>query len=419
MNRIYLFVAALVLSLAIAAPASAGCQNVTVGADISVIGWFADNYDYNDNASDAWSAVNEYTHIYIDNIYTEGVSTHIELALAYPLDDATAGSLVVNEAYIKMEEFLTKELTFKIGKFTTKWQLRGDIWGAGTFENIYPYEMNNSFVLNGNTVGMAFMYDATEQVTLSFVWHKINEVSGVAGNTNSDDLDLIIVRVDYTIEANNKLFGAFLYFNDQKPVLMANVWMVNFGVDYFLMDEEALELYFEFVYQDGDAHSASYDLGTFALNLGAEYTFHSIETVPYIGLDITYYQGVDGASYSYSRIVADWTKTLIVENDFNGPITNMTPGWLGVKLVGGMKNVMDEKIWIDFVFAWFKADGDLSPITRGDGIGFEVDAVASYWYTEDVVFTLGFGYFVPDEDLAGFADPDAVWLAVFACTITF
>lgn len=417
MNRIYMFVAALVLSLAIAAPASAGCQNVTVGADISVIGMFQDNYDYNDNVSDGESVIAVFSHIYIDNFYTEGVSTHIELALENPLVDANSVDLRVAEAYIKMEEFLTKELTVKIGKFTSKWQLRGDMWGAGTFENIYPYMVNQAFVLNGNTVGMAFMYDATEQVTLTFTWHKINETYGAP--TNSSDLDLILVRVDYTIEANNKLFGAFLYFNDQAEVLNANVWMLNLGIDYFLMDEEALELYFELAYQAGDSHVAANDLGTMAINMGAEYTFSSIETVPYIGIDVTYFQGVDGTTYGYQNIVADWTKTLIVENNFMGPITNMTPGWLGVKLVGGMKNVMDEKIMLDFVFGWFKADGDLTPITRGDGIGFEVDAVASYWYTEDVVFTLGFGYFVPDEDLAGFADPDAVWLAVFACTITF
>jgi hypothetical protein len=417
MNRIYMFVAALVLSLAIAAPASAGCQNVTVGADISVIGMFQDNYDYNDNVSDGVSEIAVFSHIYIDNFYTEGVSTHIELALENPLVDANSVDLRVAEAYIKMEEFLTKELTVKIGKFTSKWQLRGDMWGAGTFENIYPYMVNQAFVLNGNTVGMAFMYDATEQVTLTFTWHKINETYGAP--TNSSDLDLILVRVDYTIEANNKLFGAFLYFNDQAEVLNANVWMLNLGIDYFLMDEEALELYFELAYQAGDSHVAANDLGTMAINMGAEYTFSSIETVPYIGIDVTYFQGVDGTTYGYQNIVADWTKTLIVENNFMGPITNMTPGWLGVKLVGGMKNVMDEKIMLDFVFGWFKADGDLVPIGRGDGIGFEVDAVASYWYTEDVVFTLGFGYFVPDEDLAGFADPDAVWLAVFACTITF
>jgi hypothetical protein len=291
------------------------------------------------------------------------------------------------------------------------------MWGAGTFENIFPFALNQAFVIDATAVGIGFYYDATEQVTLTFLWHKLNENNAAT----SSDLDLLALRIDYAIEGNSKLFGAFLYLNDQDEVLNGNIWMLNAGIDYFLMDEEALELYFELVYQGGDAHAVPNDLGTLALNLGAEYTFSDIETVPYIGLDITYFQGQDGTTYGYARLANNWNKTLIAENGF-ASVTNMdqanTPGYLGVKLIGGMKNIMDEKIMIDFVFAWFKADGDLAG-ARQDGIGFEFDAVASYWYTEDVVFTLGLGYFVPDEDLAGFADPDAVMMAVFACTITF
>jgi hypothetical protein len=417
MSRIYLFAAALILSLAIAAPASAGCQNVTVGADISVFGYFVDNWDYNDNASDGMSAINEDARIYIDNIYTEGVSTHIQLGFQGFVDDAGNANIEVERAYIRMEEFLAKELTVQIGMFYTTWQLRGDMWGAGTFENIFPFALNQAFVIDATAVGIGFYYDATEQVTLTFLWHKLNENNAAT----SSDLDLLALRIDYAIEGNSKLFGAFLYLNDQDEVLNGNIWMLNAGIDYFLMDEEALELYFELVYQGGDAHAVPNDLGTLALNLGAEYTFSDIETVPYIGLDITYFQGQDGTTYGYARLANNWNKTLIAENGF-ASVTNMdqanTPGYLGVKLIGGMKNIMDEKIMIDFVFAWFKADGDLAG-ARQDGIGFEFDAVASYWYTEDVVFTLGLGYFVPDEDLAGFADPDAVMMAVFACTITF
>jgi hypothetical protein len=321
-----------------------------------------------------------------------------------------------------MEEFLAKELTVQIGKFYSTWQLRGDMWGAGTFENIFPYTLNQAFVLDGAAVGIGFYYDATEQVTLTFIWHKLNE----SNLPTSSDLDLLAIRIDYTIEGSNKVFGAFMYINDQGEAIdldpitagnqAANIWMLNAGIDYFLMEEEALELYFELVYQAGDAATAGMDLGTLALNLGAEFTFSDIETVPYIGLDVTFVQGQDGTTYAYNMLFNNWTKTLIAESDFRNNNLVLTPGYMGVKLVGGMKNIMDEKIMIDFVFAWFKADGDV-PVN--DGIGFEIDAVASYWYTEDVVFTLGLGYFVPDEDLAGFADPDAVMMAIFACTITF
>ncbi|RKY21850.1 MAG: hypothetical protein DRP90_01690, partial [Planctomycetota bacterium] len=116
------------------------------------------------------------------------------------------------------------------------------------------------------------------------------------------------------------------------------------------------------------------------------------------------------------------------ENDFFGGLAGwstgsvLTPGYLGIKLVAGMKNISNEKFAVDFIVGYFQADGDLNSTSRDDALGWEVDAIVSYMYTEDVTFTVGFGYFDPDEELSGaigVADPDGVWTAVVGCTIIF
>jgi len=423
MNRILAIVTAFVLVLGMASTAQASGTDVTVGADITVLGIYEDNYDFTDANKDAYSALNEFVHIYIDNFYTEKVSTHIELSLWNPVEDTNNVGVELSQGYIKVEEFLDKSINLKVGKMSVKWQLR-PTWGAGTFENIYPYGMNSAFVINVNAPGFSFEYSFNENVALTLAWYKLLEGS-VAGN-NANDIDLYLVRLDYKLQQNSKFFAAFLFYDDQwdkgtvVKTLIGNMWVLNAGIDYFIQDE-ALELYAEFAYQAGTTYPGQADLGSVAFNLGAEYTFGDQQSTPYIGLDVTYFQGQKTGTpgtAAYNHFGADFTRTLIAENDSNVLFNPaVVPGWMGVKLVGGMKSVMDDKIALDFIFAWFSANGDM-PGGAGKGLGYEFDAVASYLYTEDLVFSLGFGYFKADKDLGG-ATTDGTWLAILSCTITF
>ncbi len=437
MKKLLVFFAALALVLAYATPAKASCEHITIGASISFLGIYQENnLDYNDDVEDAVSSYAEYVDIYLENEYTDNVKTYVEMDLSSPFNDHQNRTLEVEQAYIEMKEFLNPNLTLKIGKMNVKWELR-PTWGAGTLENLYPEGVNGSLVLNGYPTAICVTYAFNEDITVTFAMAKCIENS--FGGSNSDDLDLYLVRYDQNLQDNGNFFVAVLYYNDldgnleyyDAPTgtthdLLASIWMVDFGIDYFLQDE-SLELYFEGVYQDGDS-DANIDFGTVAINCGAEYTFKDSETVPYVGLDFTFFQGQDDDTVAFQRINTDWTRTLIAENDFFGGLAGwsagavLTPGYFGIKLVAGMKNISNEKFAVDFIVGYFQADGDLNSTSRDDALGWEADAIVSYMYTEDVTFTLGFGYFDPDEELSGaigVADPDGVWTAVVGCTIIF
>jgi len=423
MNRILAFAGALALVFAYAATANAACNSISIGASITVLGIYQENdTDYSDAGKDARSSLNVFTDIYLDNDYSENVSTRLKMTLQNPLDEWGTEDVVMDWVYIEFKEFLAEGLTFDIGQLTWNWELR-PVWGAGTFENIHPGNVNHAFVLKTTGPGMLFTYQFTDEIKVCFGFMKLVENS-VVGGSNANDVDLYVVRYDQKIGEVNKFFAAFIYYNDQTnnaAGFAGNIWQLDAGIDYFVM-EENLELYIELAYQAGNAHVAGVDLGAMAIDAGVEYTFKDVNTIPYLGLDITYVQGVDGATNAYTFYTSSWTQTLIAENQFFGGLAGATQGWMGIKLLGGMKSINNDKFAIDFVLGLFSANGDLVPAGRGDGLGFEIDVVASYMYSEDVTFSIGLGYFNPDEDLSGaigVADPDGVWVALFACTIVF
>ena len=162
-----------------------------------------------------------------------------------------------------------------------------------------------------------------------------------------------------------------------------------------------------------------------AFDFGAEFTFADIDTIPYIGVEITFYGGTDDDTYGYIRYNTSWDRTLIGESDcFTGLWTmdwdksgdsNYRGGYFSVKLQGGLKSIADDKFALDVILSFFKAVGDVS----GDkGLGWEFDIVGAYWYSEDISIVLGVGYFNVEEDLGG-SDADAVLMAVFGVNILF
>jgi hypothetical protein len=422
MKRILLFAVAMLLVLAIASPAKAACTDITIGADIMVLGQYTNDYDYNADYSDGVSVWTEYIQIHLLNKYSDNVDTNIRID-AYT-HDATKPSLEVYYAYITMKEFLHPNVTVMVGVLDHSWQFRPS-WGAKTFTALAPGKVEGAFVFEAQPLGYAVQYMIDEDMTICFAFGKVKEGS-VAGN-NANDIDVYTLRFDMKLGESNKLFGAFIYYDDQTDMLVGDLWYFNGGIDYFIMDE-ALELYIEFAYNGGDAVNSAMDLGAFAFDLGAEYTFKDVETVPYVGIEITYIQGRDGSTYGFIRYNTNWTRTLIAESDFypgvfTNDITmsaagNYRSGYYSIKLQAGMKSIADDKFAVDFVLAFLQNDGDLASSTMDDGLGWEIDVVAAYFYSEDVTFTLGIGYFNANEDLAG-ADPDGVMIIVWGVNIVF
>jgi hypothetical protein len=414
MKHFAIFVAALILVIGMAAPANADCQSITIGANIINLGVYKDNADFNSDAPDSIAYMSTKVQIYLINTYTDMVSS--TLRIDAKTMDATKPLLELDRAYIEMKEFLHENVTLKIGKMSWGWQLR-PTFGAETFAQIGYGDNESAFVLKVKPIGLYFAYDFGNDNMFSLGWGKVIEASA-AGN-NANDLDVFFLRYDQKLQEMNKFFIAFIYYNDNMTpaMLMGDMWYLNFGVDYFLM-EESLELYFEFAYQDGDSFNALTDFGAMAFDLGAEYVFTEIESVPFIGIEITYYQGMDGSTYGYQRYNTNWSRTLIAENDAFGMIWDpAVTGYTSIKLMAGMKSLMNEKVALDVIVGFFSANGDM-PAGRDKGLGWEIDIVATYFYTEDVSFVIGVGYFDPNEDFAGL-NPDAMLMAIFGCNLIF
>ncbi len=435
MKRLVLFAAALLFVLGMAAPANAAGTDISIGANITILGYYKDNYDFDDDKPDAVADITERVKIFLYNSYTDNVKTTIRMDAK--TSDATKPGIEVDRAFIEMKEFLNDNVTFRIGKITWSWEWRKK-FGAGTLYELANGELESMFVLKLRPIGFDVKYAFSKTNSFTLGWGKAKEAS-VAGN-NANDIDAFILRYDHKLE-DGKFFAGFLFYNDNyakggtpPTTLPGDIWYLNFGVDYFL-SEEALELYLEFSYQGGDPHDSNYDFGALAANLGAEYTFKDSEVVPYIGIDINYYQGVDGDTYGYVRYNTNFNRTLIAESDFFKGLwkndyassgmyaggtakSNYRGGYTGIKLNAGMKSLMNDKAGLDVILGFFTANGDMPASNIDKGLGIEFDVIMSYYYTEDVTFIVGLGYFDPDEDLGG-ADADAVLVAVFGCSIIF
>lgn len=408
---VFLFVALLVVA-GFSRTVNAACTDITIGADIMVSFSYIDNKtDFSDNSGDALSYWQEKAHIYLFNTYTDNVKTFIRID-SYTMD-ATKPSLNVHSAYIEMKEFLAEGVTLTMGKLDITWEFRKN-FGAGAFYQLSYGDLQSAFLVATQPVGWTVAYQVNPDIAVCIGWAKIKEASVVGNNDN--DLDLVIVRYDQKLGENNKLFIALLYFVDRCNALTGDIWYLDGGIDYFVMDE-ALELYGEFVYQGGDPHSSSMDFGAFAFDLGAEYTFKDITTIPYVGLNITWFTGDDGNTYGFQRVASNWNRTLIAESDYFGGVWNRG-GYVGIKLMAGMKSIDNDKFGIDFILGYYKAEGDLPAGVTDKGLGWEIDIVAAYWYTEDVTFSAGIGYFDPNEDLGG-ANPDPVLALIWGVNIVF
>ncbi len=426
-----LFAVALLFVIGMAAPANAAGTDIKIGANLLNYGLYKDNYDFDDDTPDATAAMTTKIKVFLYNSYTDNVKTTVRFDAS--TTDSTKADVKLNRAFIEIKEFLNDGVTLKVGKLSWTWNFRAN-WGAGAYVNIVPSDMDVAFVVV-TPVGFELKYAFGKTNSMTFAWGKIKEAS-VAGN-NANDIDAMWVRYDQKLE-DGKIFVAFVYYNDNfdaaVSTLPGDVWYLNFGIDYFMM-EQALNLYMEFSYQDGDTHDNNFEMGAFAFNLGAEYTFKDSEVVPYIGLDITYYQGVDGNTYAYTRYLPNFNRTLIAESDFFGRIWKSNwnasgmyaggvadpmyrGGYTGIKVLTGMKSLMNDKAALDVILGFFSANGDMPAAGIDKGLGWEIDIVFAYFYTEDVTFSFGIGYFDPNEDLGG-ADPDAVMMAVFGCSVIF
>ena len=99
------------------------------------------------------------------------------------------------------------------------------------------------------------------------------------------------------------------------------------------------------------------------------------------------------------------------------------------RLYGGMKSLWDGKISLEGWLHYFQGTDETLDNARGNKLGWELDVITVYHYTEDLSFSLGLGYFDPHDDFAENraalkgatvfrnVDSDAAWAVIFNVTL--
>ncbi|MDZ7815369.1 MAG: hypothetical protein U5N86_04985 [Planctomycetota bacterium] len=129
----------LVCVMGLSRSAFAAGEDVMVGAEIIYKSWFIDNQDYDDDVSDGVAKSNLEATVKVKNWYTDNVYTRVDIVAE--TDDSDKESVELKRAYIEMQEFLTEGLTFTVGKFDAKWEIR-KTYAVESLEGAFDFDMS-------------------------------------------------------------------------------------------------------------------------------------------------------------------------------------------------------------------------------------------------------------------------------------
>jgi hypothetical protein len=205
------------------------------------------------------------------------------------------------------------------------------------------------------------------------------------------------------------------------------------GVDaYFL--ENRLELYGELGYQFGEYDNPSNgkldtDANALGVYFGCEYTF-DYAWKPYLGTECKYLEGDDEDDAQWQMWKGKETLALIFEGFKQDHMAFETGGYARAGIYGGFK-ALPNNMYFELPICYFWDTDESADNAYGDQIGWEVDAIWGWFYTPDIKFEVGFGWFFVDEDYArnggsrgknGLnpnAPADDAWLLVWNTTLVF
>lgn len=429
------------LLAAMGAPvAQAEVQNVRVGGDITVRGFYRDNLDLHGEDGDGQAYFNSTVGLNVGADLTENVSAFIRLANErdWNVDGAATGDFDLSQAYITLNEVFYSPLTLRIGTQPIVWG-RGFVLGSSLIPTIAlrPGDRNASIAAdeftdftNFDAVRATLDLSGTAALdmplTLDYVYIKIDEnVLGLSDDVNLQGVNLS-TRFD---DMNGEMEMYYLNKRDKGVAAPGDNGSVNtLGLRGSAEPVEGAYVYAEAAYQfgkrgldpngvlvAGNPHQA------WAFNLGADYTFVDMEMMPKIGAEWIYFSGKDngGAVSGWDPIARGYFTTALREFQnvvFNAPDqTCLSAGGFGntctgsytnqhqLSLYGSLKPIED--LTVDQRISWFINDVGVRPTAgtagtqmngdRKNFAGTEWDTVLTYDYTDDVQLGLIYAVYFP------------------------
>lgn len=418
-------------------------QNVRLGGDIRVRGFYTKNlYDLDSNSDDDDFYIRQRSRISAEADLTDNV-----WAVATVEADGSWGQEVVEydaasdtfsksdnewdvniaEAYLQLSEIFYSPWTTKIGRQYLNYG-RGFLISSREWENKFDAWRN-----------IFDFYPWTVDIFYSRLVESDQHAFGIGGAPKAaDDTDLFGLNLNYQADLwtmEGYVFGVRDEFGEdyadakQAPIAV--------GLRFDASPVEAFDFWAEFAYELGKYQDVgmadSENIRAFGANLGAVYVF-DVTWEPAIALAFTYASGDDGED-------ADNPRGKMFDPMFNYNYYGyaFSPYLSNISIINAQLSVIpseDSTLVFDFFFYTQNEEvsmvmgdpnqdnGGVSALTNGEDkdLGMELDLIFEYAYTEDVAlqglvgwFKPGDAYNMPGND----EDPDDVFEARAEIIVSF
>lgn len=466
---------ALFLVVAMAGFANAETKEYSLSGKIDLdFFWGRNLMSFDNDAADTPALIELEADVYVKIDMTENIEGVLKL------DETAAANkglgigdvnIEIDLAYIKIKEMYWEPFTFIIGKQAWTQPLRPEhTLRRGS-------EFGNTRIEGAAGIRMLFEFD---QITLAIDWQKINDATGNTGPNpytvpatqgnltgQSADADHYDIYFRYNFSEQNHLHAFVTYLNDNSGVIgipYANliaqipntvawnydtkIWSIGVGLDWFFGDN--WEVYVELGYTGGRAlavtGASDVDVAGFAGVIGLVYTWNQVDIKPFLGVEVIYYEGNDAdrngnlTDMGWINYANEYRRALVFErrSTLNNPWSRESEGFYDVvdynnywaaRLYGGLLSIWDGRISLEGWIHYFQATDETLDNARGNKIGWELDIIAVYHYSEDLTFSLGLGYFDAHDDFVENraaemgattftnVDDDAAWVIIFNTTL--
>ena len=305
-------------------PSFAEVQNVRVGGDVTVRGFWRSNLDLHDeggareggNATllDRDNFFMQTTAVNIGADLTENVSATLRIANERDWDSTgveATGDVDLSQAYLTIKELFYSPLTLRLGTQPIVWG-RGFVLGSNLLPSVNALGNDRNASITANEFTDFTAFDAIRAtldlsnlggvnlpLTADYVYIKVDE--NAAGG--SDDVNIQGVNLSSRFDALNSEVEAYYLNKRDKTTTPAGsstkTGSVNtLGFRGSTQPVEGAYLYGELAYQSGrrpvdpaGVLTTGDSVQAWATNLGAEYTLANVATTPKIGGEWRFYSG--------------------------------------------------------------------------------------------------------------------------------
>jgi len=418
------------LVVAFAVPAFAETQNIKISGDIGVSHIYQNNIDLHHNDKDDQNQFLQQVGLNVEADLTDNVSTYVRLINErdWNAEDGAGAQfdILLDEAYVTLQEVLYAPLTLKIGRQNI-WLGKGLIIGnAGVLvwdEGGLPMTVRQfSDMTAFDAIRATLDYDPW---TIDLIYSKIDANTNAINSANHDDVNLYVVNVGYDFtkyDAEAELY--YVLEHDREAIGTTTPpdreIIHTIGLRGSFIPFDNANVWAEGAVQYGDYRQGekNADREAAAANVGADYTFVDVRWTPKIGAEVLWLSGEDADESGkwnawnpvyrgkFDTYISDFRNVTMATNigqQVAGSDTGVT-NQLEAAAIFALQPMTD----ISFNGRWSIMWYDEVPIVgRNDEIGHELDAKLTYDYTEDVQFTCAGGMFFPMEYWPDTADSSA------------